>query len=83
MVNYGIVYGLSGFGLADRLQIPQEEAETFIERYLDGFPAVRRFIADTITSATNDGYVTTLFGRRRPVPARWIRPAGWPSPASR
>ena len=68
MVNYGIVYGLTGFGLADRLQIPQEEAEAFIARYLDGFPAVRRFIAETITNATNDGYVTTLFGRRRRIP---------------
>ncbi len=68
MVNYGIVYGLSAFGLADRLQIPQDEAQEFIDRYLDGFPAVRRFIADTITAATNDGYVCTLFGRRRPIP---------------
>jgi DNA polymerase-1 len=68
MVNYGIVYGLSGFGLADRLQIPQEEAQGFIDRYLERFPAVRRFIADTITAATNDGYVTTLFGRRRRIP---------------
>ncbi len=68
MVNYGIVYGLSGYGLADRLQIPQEEAQEFIERYLDGFPAVRRFIETTIERATEDGYVTTLFGRRRQVP---------------
>jgi len=68
MVNYGIVYGLSGFGLADRLQIPQAEAEEFIQRYLDGFPAVRRFIETTIERATEDGYVTTLFGRRRQVP---------------
>jgi len=68
MVNYGIVYGLSGYGLADRLQIPQAEAEEFIQRYLDGFPAVRRFIETTIERATEDGYVTTLFGRRRQVP---------------
>ncbi len=68
MVNYGIVYGLSGYGLADRLQIPQEEAQEFIERYLDGFPAVRRFIETTIERATEDGYVTTLFWRRRQVP---------------
>ena len=68
MINYGIVYGLSAFGLADRLQIPQEEAQEVIDRYLDRFPAVRRFIADTITAATNDGYVTTLFGRRRQIP---------------
>ena len=68
MVNYGIVYGLSAFGLADRLQIPREEAEEFIERYLDRFPAVRAFIAATIEQATEDGYVTTLMGRRRQIP---------------
>ena len=68
MINYGIVYGLSAFGLADRLQIPQEEAQEVIDRYLERFPAVQKFIADTITSATNDGYVTTLFGRRRRIP---------------
>ncbi|MCW2952456.1 MAG: polymerase [Conexibacter sp.] len=68
MVNYGIVYGLSAFGLADRLQIPREEAEEFIERYLDRFPAVRAFIASTIEQATEDGYVTTLMGRRRQIP---------------
>ena len=68
MVNFGIVYGLSAFGLADRLQIPQDEAAEFIERYLDRFPKVREFIAQTISQATNDGYVTTLFGRIRRIP---------------
>ena len=68
MVNYGIVYGLSAYGLADRLQIPREEAEEFITRYLDGFPAVRRFIRETIERATEQGYVTTLMGRRRLIP---------------
>ncbi len=68
MVNYGIVYGLSAFGLADRLQIPQEEAGEFIERYLDRFPAVRRYIAETIATATEQGYVATLLGRRRMIP---------------
>ncbi|HLM50514.1 MAG TPA: DNA polymerase I, partial [Solirubrobacteraceae bacterium] len=68
MVNYGIVYGLSGYGLADRLQIPQEEAEEFIERYLDRFPAVRAYIERTVGQATQDGYVSTLFGRRRLIP---------------
>ncbi len=46
MVNYGIVYGLSAYGLADRLQIPQDEAQEFIDRYLDGFPKVKEFIDD-------------------------------------
>jgi DNA polymerase-1 len=68
MVNYGIVYGLSAFGLADRLQIPREEAQEFIDRYLDGFPAVKQFIASTIEQATDQGYVTTLLGRRRMIP---------------
>jgi DNA polymerase-1 len=68
MVNYGIVYGLSAFGLADRLQIPREEAQEFIDRYLEGFPAVRAFIATTIEQATEQGYVTTLLGRRRQIP---------------
>jgi DNA polymerase-1 len=68
MVNYGIVYGLSAFGLSDRLQIPREEAQEFIDRYLEGFPAVQAFIAATIERATEDGYVTTLLGRRRQIP---------------
>ncbi|HEX7290257.1 MAG TPA: DNA polymerase, partial [Conexibacter sp.] len=68
MVNYGIVYGLSAFGLSDRLGIEREEAQEFIDRYLEGFPAVKRFIADTIERATEDGYVTTLMGRRRQIP---------------
>ena len=68
MVNYGIVYGLSAYGLADRLQIPQEEAQEFIDRYLERFPAVRRFIEQTVESATDAGYVATLFGRIRRIP---------------
>jgi DNA polymerase-1 len=68
MINYGIVYGLSAWGMADRLDIPQEEAEEFIQRYLAGFPAVARFIEETITQGTEHGYVSTLFGRRRQVP---------------
>jgi DNA polymerase I len=68
MVNYGIVYGLSAFGLSDRLQISREEAQEFIDRYLEGFPAVQAFIASTIEQATEDGYVTTLMGRRRQIP---------------
>ena len=68
MVNYGIVYGLSAFGLADRLQIEREEAQEFIDRYLERFPAVAVFIQETIAKATTDGHVTTLFGRIRRVP---------------
>jgi DNA polymerase-1 len=68
MVNYGIVYGLSAYGLADRLQIPQDEAQEFIDRYLDGFPKVKEFIESTIEQATNEGHVSTLFGRIRRIP---------------
>ena len=68
MVNYGIVYGLSAYGLADRLQIPQEEAQEFIDRYLERFPAVKAFIDSTIEQANEQGYVSTLFGRRRRIP---------------
>jgi DNA polymerase-1 len=68
MINYGIVYGLSAYGMADRLNIPQAEADEFINRYLEGFPAVKRFIETTIEQGTEQGYVSTLFGRRRQVP---------------
>ncbi|MBV9805261.1 MAG: DNA polymerase I, partial [Solirubrobacterales bacterium] len=68
MINYGIVYGLSAWGMADRLDIPQEEAEEFIKRYMAGFPAVARWIEETIEQGTEHGYVSTLFGRRRQVP---------------
>jgi DNA polymerase-1 len=68
MINYGIVYGLSAYGMADRLDIPQSEADDFIQRYLSGFPAVKRFIEATIAQGTEHGYVSTLFGRRRQVP---------------
>ena len=68
MVNYGIVYGLSAYGLADRLQIPQEEAQEFIDRYFERFPKVKEFIESTIELAREEGHVTTLFGRIRRVP---------------
>ncbi|HEX3392791.1 MAG TPA: DNA polymerase I [Solirubrobacteraceae bacterium] len=68
MINYGIVYGLSDFGLADRLNIPLEEAKTFIDAYLERFPRVAAFIAETIEVAKEQGYVKTLWGRRRQIP---------------
>src|SRR4051794_4475383 len=68
MVNFGIVYGLTGFGLADRLNIPRQEGEEFVARYLERFPAVRAFRERTIEQAQEDGYVKTLMGRRRPIP---------------
>jgi DNA polymerase I len=75
MVNYGIVYGLSAYGLADRLQIEQEEAQEFIDRYLERFPAVAQFMKDAVEQAEQHGYVSTLFGRRRQIPE--IRARNW------
>ena len=68
MVNFGIIYGISAFGLSENLEIPREEAQTYIDTYLARFPHVQDFIARTIEQAARDGYVTTLLGRRRPVP---------------
>jgi DNA polymerase-1 len=68
MINYGIVYGLSDFGLADRLNIAREEAKEFIDAYLERFPRVAEFIAATIEQAKEEGYVKTLWGRRRQIP---------------
>jgi DNA polymerase-1 len=68
MINFGIAYGLSPFGLSDRLQIPIEEATQVIDRYFERFPRIKEFIERTIGQATADGHVTTLFGRRRPIP---------------
>ncbi|HEY5709871.1 MAG TPA: DNA polymerase I [Solirubrobacterales bacterium] len=68
MVNFGIVYGLTGFGLADRLNIPRKEGEEFVSRYLERFPAVRAFREQVVERAQEEGYVTTLMGRRRSIP---------------
>jgi len=68
MINYGIVYGLSDFGLADRLNIPREEAKEFIDAYLERFPRVAEFMAATIEQAKEEGHVKTLWGRRRQIP---------------
>ena len=68
MINYGIVYGLSDFGLADRLNIPRAEAKEFIDAYLERFPQVAQFMSATIERAKEEGYVKTLWGRRRQIP---------------
>ncbi len=75
MVNYGIAYGLSAYGLADRLSIPQEEAATYIERYFERFAGVKRFIDETIEAAREEGSVRTLMGRRRLIPE--LRSRNW------
>ncbi|WP_160309598.1 DNA polymerase I [Rubrobacter aplysinae] len=69
MVNFGILYGISGFGLAMRLgNVHPSEAERYIKRYWERYPEVERFVARTLEEATELGYATTLFGRRRYVP---------------
>ena len=68
MVNFGIIYGISSFGLSENLGIPREDAQKLIDTYLARLPRVRELIARTIAQASDEGYVTTLLGRRRPIP---------------
>lgn len=64
-VNFGILYGISAFGLAERLQIPQKEARELIADYFAGFPKISQYLLDTMEFARQNGYVETLLGRRR------------------
>jgi DNA polymerase-1 len=73
MINFGIVYGISSFGLSENLEIPREQAQEYIDAYLARFPFVQDFISRTIEQAERDGYVTSLLGRRRPVPELRVR----------
>jgi DNA polymerase-1 len=68
MINFGIIYGISAFGLSENLEIPREDAQAYIDAYLARFPLVQDFIQRTIEQAARDGYATSLLGRRRPVP---------------
>jgi len=67
-VNFGIVYGISAFGLAAQLGIPQNEARAYIDRYFDRYRGVKTFIEETLAQVRKDGSVRTLFGRMRPIP---------------
>ena len=67
-VNFGIVYGISSFGLSQDLSITRKEAAEYIERYFETYPGIKAFLDNTVTQAKEQGYVSTLFGRRRPVP---------------
>ena len=67
-VNFGIVYGISSFGLSQDLSITRKEAAKYIEHYFETYPGVKVFLDDTVNQAKEKGYVSTLFGRRRPVP---------------
>jgi len=67
-VNFGIVYGISSFGLSQDLSISRKEAAEYIEQYFATYPKVKAYLDNLVESAKKDGYVTTMFGRRRPIP---------------
>ena len=67
-VNFGIVYGISSFGLSQDLSITRKEASDYIEKYFETYPGIKEFLDGTVVKAKEEGYVTTMFGRRRPVP---------------
>ena len=68
MINFGLLYGMEAFGLADRLGISREEAQQHMDAYFSQFVHVKEFMASVVTLARNQGYTTTLFGRRRYLP---------------
>ncbi|MBO5551901.1 MAG: DNA polymerase I, partial [Lachnospiraceae bacterium] len=67
-VNFGIVYGISSFGLSENLSISRQEAKEYINQYFETFPGVRRYLDGLVASAKKDGAAVTFFGRRRPIP---------------
>ena len=67
-VNFGIVYGISSFGLSQDLSITRKEAADYIERYFETYPGVKQFLDGLVSDAKEKGYAKTLFGRRRPMP---------------
>jgi len=67
-VNFGIVYGISDFGLAEQLKISRKEAKKYIEQYLEKYSGIKQFMDDIVNKAKEDGYVETLYHRRRYVP---------------
>ena len=67
-INFGVIYGISGFGLARNLRIPRGEAQGFIDRYFERFPGIRRYMDETVAFAKENNYVQTLFGRRINTP---------------
>ncbi len=75
VINFGIIYGLSAFGLAQSLTIGRKEAQKFIDEYFERYRGVKKWIEQTLEQARTQGYVTTLFGRIRPIPE--IRSRNW------
>lgn len=67
-VNFGIVYGISSFGLGQDLNISRKEAEEYIQRYFDTYPNIKKYLDDSVETAKENGFAVSLMGRRRPVP---------------
>ena len=67
-INFGVIYGISGFGLARNLRIPRDQAQGFIDRYFERFPGIRAYMDDTVAFAKENGFVQTLFGRKIHTP---------------
>ncbi|KPP84361.1 MAG: DNA polymerase I [Rhodobacteraceae bacterium HLUCCO07] len=67
-INFGVIYGISGFGLARNLRIPRSEAQAFIDEYFKRYPGIRAYMDDTVNSAKEKGHVATLFGRKIHTP---------------
>ncbi|MBD3680078.1 MAG: DNA polymerase I [Rhodobacteraceae bacterium] len=67
-INFGVIYGISGFGLARNLRIPRSEAQGFIDRYFERFPGIKTYMDDTVAFAKEHGHVETLFGRKIHTP---------------
>ena len=67
-INFGIIYGISGYGLARNLRIPRKEAQSFIDKYFERFPGIKDYMESTVNFAKENGYVETLFGRRIHTP---------------
>ncbi|MDP4031835.1 MAG: DNA polymerase I [Pseudorhodobacter sp.] len=67
-INFGVIYGISGFGLARNLRIPRSVAQGFIDRYFERFPGIKEYMTDTVAFAKDHGYVQTLFGRKINTP---------------
>ena len=67
-VNFGIVYGISSFGLGQDLNITRKEAEAYITQYFEAYPNLKKYLDDLVTKAKETGYITTLYGRKRPIP---------------
>ena len=67
-VNFGIVYGISAFGLSNNIGITRKEAQDYIDTYFQMYPGIKKYLDDSVQSAKEKGYSVTMYGRRRPIP---------------